>query len=246
MIHSRVAAARQLYPQLDAAALRAAAAALQEGHWTPTVAQSLPFLLERAAEDCEADHPAEALKLLRQMQPILGADTSFIWVEALANQATGDLGDARLEFDEVLLRRPDFVPAYLYRGLTAGQLGSIPRMKADMAIANSLDTQAAADFQRSCASELAACIASSRTAADLLGDFFKKADDGADVETLVPLAAELCKATYLQRRFPQERYQDNLRIRAAAIEADPKNARPYADLATYIYWEGKRNTAKEA
>lgn len=240
ILRSRVAAAQKLYPQIDAGAVRSAAATLEQGHWTPTVAQALPFLLEQAAEDCETGHAAAALPLLRQMQPVVGADSSFIWVMALADVGTGDLADARVYFDEVLMRRPDLVSGYLERGLVAGELGSIPRMKADLAIAQSLDPRAAADFQRAHAAEIAACTASTQTAAKLLDDLFNKAMTGADVQTLVPMAAELVKASNLDRKYPQERYQDNLRIRAAAIEADPKNAQPYADLATSIYWDAKK------
>jgi hypothetical protein len=210
LVRGRAAAAAQLYPQIDDATVSADAAALAKGEWNMSVAHALPMLLEKAADECDSGQAGNAVVLLRQMQPVVGGDSGFLWVLGSADLATGDFGDARLAYDELLMRRPDLVAAYLGRALAAGHMGSIPRMQADLAIARSLDAKQSADFEQAHRAEIDACAAAApkETAEKLTAEMLEQATRGADTKALLPLAAALQEAVNLHRRVPREQYQD--------------------------------------
>ena len=238
LVRNRADVAMRLYNGLDAAAIDRAETMLARGQWDGAVAAALPVLMERAAEYTEAGSPEKALPLLRQMQTIWGDDTGYLWVEAMACMATGDAGDARLALDEVLMRRPDFVAGYLNRALAAGRLGSIPRMKADLAVAAALDAHAERDFEQAHRAEIDGDIsaASKQSVEDVTTQFLQAISSGASDAALLQLAEGVQQAVNLNRRDPQEKNQDGLRIRAAAIEADP-GAAPLGEMARYVYLE---------
>lgn len=241
LVRSHAAEAEKLYPQLSESAVRSAESALRHGRWDNTVAQALPIILERAAKSAESGAAAaEKIRpILWQMQPIYGDDLGFLWVDATANAAVGDFGDARLDYDEILLHRPDLVEIYLDRAAVCGAMGSIPRMQADIAVAKSLDPKAADEFEKAHQQQI------DKWSADVPKDDVNTitqnlrttAENGTDVTALIPIADELHRAVNLHRRVPQEQYQDELRLHAAAVEANPNDPQALAEMATYIYSE---------
>ena len=217
-------------------------AAVAEKLW-PQAAKNGTLLcvqLEQAAEDLDANRPADALPALTATYPEWIRDVPMLNLAAWVRLGTNDPLDARGDFDRILMARPDLVPAYLGRALACAKLGAIPRMKADLAIAKTLDAQQADAFISAHQQDFDAAEAHqpNQSAVQLCGQFFKAAAGGADAQALLPIALQIYRATNAVRRLPPEWYQDGLRLRSAVIETNPNDPQAWANLATYLYLEG--------
>jgi tetratricopeptide (TPR) repeat protein len=196
--------------------------------------------IEKAAELVDSQKPNQASTLIQQAAPEWQRDIPFLDLAGSIRLASGDPLQARVDFDRVLLERPDLVEAYLGRALSAGRLGSVPRMLADLAFARSLDPSRTEAFLTAHRPEIDAIQSAQprQTAQQLADQLIKAALGGAQAPALLPTAVDLVRAEYAMRVFPQERFQDGVRLRSAVINANPNDPQAWAELATYLYLEG--------
>jgi tetratricopeptide (TPR) repeat protein len=206
------------------------------------IPDALPVDAESAAKLLDSGHAADALPLLRAMWPAYHNDDAYLAIKAAAELATGDPVAARAQYDIVLMHRPDLVDAYLGRGLAAAKVGCPARLKADLAIAQSLDPARAKAFSDQHAGEIAQAQAQAVDAdpGQLAEQFIQSAISGADQPALIAQAVKIHKALNFRGRVAEEIYQDGLRARLAVVADNFNDAAGWADLATYLYSESSR------
>jgi tetratricopeptide (TPR) repeat protein len=145
---------------------------------------------------------------------------------------------ARHEFTYLATLYPAMPEAYLGRALACAKLGDVPRARADLETARTLNAAITKDAEPEIVAALGAGDASgSESLADLLAAVEKSVRDDEPLEKRLGRATVLLRASMAQRRFGDETFQAELKKRHDAIREKPLDADRLAELGEFLSWE---------
>ncbi|HWB19634.1 MAG TPA: hypothetical protein VG711_04980, partial [Phycisphaerales bacterium] len=182
---------------------------------------------------------AKALVGLRTMEDQQEDNPEVLYYLAGSCLGIGDADSARRYYTRVLMHWTANVQSYLGRAVAKAKLGDGAGCKKDVEIARGLDANATAKFLTSGQKTIDDALASV-PGGDVVAQWDALRDAavrGEKNKVLIDAAMKLVRTMNAQRKRYDESYQDGLRVRQAAVDANPNDANAAAELADYLYSE---------